>query len=88
MDKAKWDFQIERPFQDDGCWRISYTLTPPTQGASDERIAIEERYCSAQIAIQEATRLAQIHVADLNGETATLEKPSDTEVPFGEHPRF
>lgn len=88
MEKAKWDFRIERPFQDDGHWRIGYTLIPGTDGTAGERIAIEERYPSAQIAIDEATRLAQIHVADLNGDTAAFEKPSDEEVPFGKHSRF
>ncbi|MGE8689711.1 MAG: hypothetical protein ACN6PJ_21375 [Achromobacter sp.] len=88
MENAKWDFQIERPFHDDGAWRIAYTLIPLAGGAEEERIVIDERYPSAQIAIDEATRLAQIHVADLNGDTAAFEKPTETEVPFGKNPRF
>lgn len=88
MEQAKWDFQIEHPVNQDGAWSIGYMLIPPPGAAAEERIAIDERFPSAQIAIEEATRLAQIHVADLNGDTATFEKPTDNEVPFGKNPRF
>ena len=88
MEKPKWDFQVERPSQDDGHWRISYKLIRGTDGTAGERIVIEERFTAAQIAIDEATRLAQIHVADLNGGTAAFEKPSYQEVPFNKHSRF
>ncbi|HEY9273765.1 MULTISPECIES: hypothetical protein [Achromobacter] len=88
MENAKWDFELERPIEDQGSWSIGYVLVPPLAGAPQERIAIEERFVSAQVAIDEATRLAQIHVADLNGDTAAFEKPTDTEVPFGKNPRF
>ncbi|MCW0210236.1 hypothetical protein WHX56_29665 [Achromobacter veterisilvae] len=87
MEQAKWDFQIEHPVHENGAWRIGYTLVPPA-GAAEERIAVDERFPSAQIAIEEATRLAQIHVADLNGDTAAFEKPTEDEVPFGKNPRF
>ncbi|MGB3436120.1 hypothetical protein [Achromobacter sp.] len=88
MENAKWDFELERPIEDQGSWSIGYVLVPPLAGAPQERIAVEERFVSAQVAIDEATRLAQIHVADLNGDTAAFEKPTDTEVPFGKNPRF
>ncbi|WP_313622844.1 hypothetical protein [Achromobacter sp.] len=88
MEKAKWDFQIERPVLDDAVWRIAYTLTSPIPGVPPERIAIDERFHSAHLAIEEATRLAQIHVADLNGDTAKFERPSDSEVPFDKDQRF
>ncbi|MGY6270940.1 hypothetical protein ACXIUT_14705 [Achromobacter denitrificans] len=88
MENAKWDFQIEHPVHENGAWRIGYTLIAPPGAAAQERIAIDERFSSAQIAIDEATRLAQIHVADLNGDTAAFEKPTDAEVPFGKNPRF
>lgn len=88
MEHAKWDFQIERPVQDDGAWRIGYTLISPATVPGRERIAIDERFASAQSAIDEATRLAQIHVADLNGDTATFDKPTAAEQPFGRHTRF
>lgn len=88
MEHARWDFQLERPIQDKGCWSIGYVLVPPAAGAPEERIAVDERFASAQVAIDEATRLAQIHVADLNGDTAGFEEPTDTEVPFGKNPRF
>lgn len=88
MDTAKWDFQIDRPVQDGESWRIGYTLTSPLPGVPAEHIAIDERFHSAHGAIEEATRLAQIHVADLNGETATFERPSDSEVPFDKDQRF
>lgn len=86
MDKPKWDFEIERPVHDGEVWSIGYALLSPA--GEEERIAIEERFPSAQTAIDEATRLAQIHVADLNGDTATFENPTDDEVPFGKNPRF
>jgi hypothetical protein len=85
MEHASWDFELERPVEHQGSWSISYVLAA---GAPQERIAVEERFASAQVAIDEATRLAQIHVADLNGDTASFEKPTDTEVPFGKNPRF
>lgn len=88
MTQPKWDFQVERPVQDDGHWRISYKLIRGTDGTAGTRISIDERYPAAQIAIDEATRLAQIHVADLNGGTAAFEKPSYQEVPFNKHSRF
>jgi len=88
MENAKWDFELERPIEDQGSWSIGYVLVPPLAGAPQERIAVDERFVSAQVAIDEATRLAQIHVADLNGDTAAFEKPTDTEVPFGKNPRF
>lgn len=88
MENTKWDFQIERPVHDDGAWRIGYTLISPAAGPGRERIAIDERFASAQSAIDEATRLAQIHVADLNGDTATFDKPTAAELPFGRHTRF
>ncbi len=88
MEKTKWDFQIEHPIHDNDAWRIGYTLISPIEGAPEERIAIDERFPSAQDAIDEATRLAQIHVADLNGDTATFEPPTEDEVPFGKNPRF
>lgn len=88
MEHARWDFQLERPIEDQGSWSIGYVLVPPVAGEPEERIVVEERFSSAQVAIDEATRLAQIHVADLNGDTASFEKPTDTEVPFGKNPRF
>lgn len=90
MEQAKWDFQIEHPQQENDVWRIGYTLIAPgaSADAPEERIAIDEHFSSAQTAIEAATRLAQIHVADLNGDTATFDPPSDAEVPFGKHPRF
>ena len=88
MATAKWDFRIERPVETGGDWSIAYTLIAPQGHGADELIQINEHYPSAQTAISEATRLAQIHVADLNGSTATFEKPSGDEAPFGEHPRF
>ncbi|WYX26224.1 hypothetical protein WJ969_11980 [Achromobacter xylosoxidans] len=63
-------------------------LDLPAAGPGRERIAIDERFASAQSAIDEATRLAQIHVADLNGDTATFDKPTAAEQPFGRHTRF
>ncbi len=88
MEHARWDFELERPVEQQGSWSIAYVLVPPAAGAPQERIAVEERFASAQVAIDEATRLAQIHLADLNGDTASFEKPTDTEVPFGKNPRF
>lgn len=88
MEKAKWDFQIERPWEDHGVWRIAYLLISPVAGTPDERITLDEHFASAQVAIDEATRLAQIHAADLSGGAATFEAPTDAEVPFGKHPRF
>lgn len=88
METAKWDFQIDRPVQDGDSWRIAYTLISPIAGVPAERIAIDEQFTSAHGAIDEATRLAQIHVADLNGETATFERPSNAEVPFDKDQRF
>ncbi|MGW9067734.1 hypothetical protein ACWGPO_26975 [Achromobacter animicus] len=88
MQTAKWDFQIAQPEQDGDEWRIGYTLISPIAGVPSERIAIDERFHSAHGAIAEATRLAQIHVADLNGEAPTFERPSDAEVPFDKDQRF
>lgn len=88
MGNAKWDFQLERPVQDGDVWSIGYTLTSPIPGVPPERIAIEERFHAAHLAIDEATRLAQIHVADLNGDTAKFERPTDSEVPFDKDGRF
>ncbi|CAB3882030.1 hypothetical protein [Achromobacter anxifer] len=88
MENAKWDFQLERPVEDQGSWSIGYVLVSLVAGVPDERVAVEERFASAQVAIDEATRLAQIQVADLNGDTASFEKPTDEEVPFGKNPRF
>ncbi|AYD66503.1 hypothetical protein DVB37_23205 [Achromobacter sp. B7] len=88
MEKPKWDFQIERPVEEGGEWRVGYTLTFAGEPQPRERIAIESTYSSAQTAIDEATRLARIHAADLNGEAPTFEKPTDAEVPFGQHQRF
>lgn len=88
MQTAKWDFQIAQPEQVGDEWRIGYTLISPIAGVPSERIAIDERFHSAHGAIAEATRLAQIHVADLNGEGPTFERPSDSEVPFDKDQRF
>ncbi len=88
MQTAKWDFQIAQPEQDGDDWRIGYTLISPIAGVPSERIAIDERFHSAHGALAEATRLAQIHVADLNGEAPTFEAPSDSEVPFDKDQRF
>ena len=79
MEQAKWDFQIEHPQQENDVWRIGYTLIAPgaSADAPEERIAIDEHFSSAQTAIEAATRLAQIHVADLNGDTATFDPPRD-----------
>lgn len=88
MDTKKWDFRLEQPVEDNGAWRIAYRLTSGGDAPSQERIAIDERYVSAQTAIDEATRLAQIHVADLNGEAPSFEKPTQAEVPFDKRQRF
>ncbi|CAB3731756.1 MULTISPECIES: hypothetical protein [Achromobacter] len=88
MEKPKWDFQIERPVEENGLWRIGYTLTLDGVAQPGGPIAIETTYRSAHTAIDEATRLARIHAADLNGEAPTFEKPTEAEVPFGEHQRF
>jgi len=88
METAKWDFKIALPEEDGDGWCIGYTLISPIAGVPSERIAIDERFPSAHGAIAEATRLAQIHVADLNGEAPTFEPPSDSEVPFDKDQRF
>lgn len=87
MATAKWDFQIDRPVQEGEHWRIGYSLISPVAGAPAERIEIDERFHSAHDAINEATRLAQIHAADLNGEAPTFDRPSDSEVPFDKDQR-
>lgn len=86
MTASKWDFRVERPAGHDGDWRIAYLLLAPD--GSQQRIDIEQHYPAAQTAIAEATRLARIQVADLNGEAPEFNPPDASEVPFGRHTRF
>lgn len=86
MTTGKWDFRVERPEGHDGNWRISYLLISPA--GEEKRVNIEAHYAAAQSAIDEATRLAQIQAADLNGEAPRLEPANKDEVPFDKHSRF
>ncbi|ANY15384.1 hypothetical protein [Bordetella pseudohinzii] len=86
MTASKWDFRVERPAGHDGDWRIAYILLAPD--GAEQRIDIEQHYPAAQTAIAEATRLAQIQVADLNGEAPEFNPPDTREVPFDPHTRF
>ncbi|AZY49656.1 hypothetical protein [Bordetella avium] len=86
MSADKWDFRVEQPSGSDGNWSISYLLVSP--GQAGQRIEVQERFPSAQNAIDEATRLAQIQIASLNGEPPELHAPNLEQAPFDQHSRF
>ncbi len=88
MSQAKWDFRIERPTGSDGHWQVSYVLLPPDPSQREQRIDVQQHYPAAQTAIDEATRLALIQVADLNGEPPDLRAPTAQEAPFPPDSRF
>ncbi|WP_459618155.1 hypothetical protein [Bordetella sp. 2513F-2] len=77
MDEQRWRFRLEDPVEQDGGWHIAYLLMPPgTLEADANRIPITKTYPCAEAAVQDGTRLAGIHVADLNGEAPALEPPA------------
>ncbi|OZI74032.1 hypothetical protein [Bordetella genomosp. 12] len=86
MTANTWDFRVQRPTGQDGDWRISYLLVGPD--GNEQRIDIQQHYPAAQTAIDEATRLAQIQIADLNGTAPELQAPDSREAPFDQHTRF
>lgn len=88
MSQAKWDFRIERPVGSDGHWQISYVLLPPDPSQQERRIDVQQHYPAAQTAIDEATRLALIQVADLNGQPPDLRAATTQEAPFTPDSRF
>ncbi|SPU53906.1 Uncharacterised protein [Bordetella trematum] len=88
MSQAKWDFRIERPIGSDGHWQISYVLLPPDPSQQERRIDVQQHYPAAQTAIDEATRLALIQVADLNGQPPTCERPRPRKRPSPRTPAF